>query len=136
MPSELLRHLSDREDDARVEAGRLRAQIAELTTRLEAAEQVVSRLQLTRQTLLEIAGQRDQDQPDTTEPLPAAYQEILAIFTHTDGGLRAKDLCQALNHGYQPRQVENMRAKLKRLVGRDILTEPEPGLFTMNRRES
>jgi hypothetical protein len=25
-----------------------------------------------------------------------------------------------------------MRAKLKRLVGRDVLTEPEPGLFTIN----
>jgi hypothetical protein len=29
-----------------------------------------------------------------------------------------------------------MRSKLKRLVGRDILIEPESGLFTMNRRES
>ncbi|MEU7707653.1 hypothetical protein AB0B43_20590 [Streptomyces nodosus] len=32
--------------------------------------------------------------------------------------------------GLEPRHVENLRAKLKRLVSRGILTEPEPGLFT------
>jgi multidrug resistance efflux pump len=137
VPSELLRHLSDREDDAHAEADRLRAQITELTAQLEAAEQTLTRIQLTRQTLLEIAGQSENDQSDTTtKPLPPAYQQILAIFTHADAGLRAKDLCHALNHGDQPRQIENMRAKLKRLVGRDILTEPEPGLFAINRRET
>jgi hypothetical protein len=136
VPGELLRHLADREDDARAQADRFRAQIAELTDLLETAEQVVSRLQLTRQTLLEITGRQQQDQPETAAPsLPTSYQDILAVFTRTDGGLRAKDLCTALNIGDQPRHTENMRAKLKRLVGRDILTEPQPGLFTLNRRE-
>jgi uncharacterized coiled-coil protein SlyX len=138
VPSELLAHLDECEQHARAEADRLHAAIAELSAQVENAQQLVSRLQLTRQTLLEIAGQQQQkDQPDSTpEPLPPAYQEILAVFTRTDGGLRAKDLCRALNIGDQSRHIENMRSKLKRLVGRDILTEPEPGLFTMNRRES
>lgn len=137
VPSELLRHLTGREDEARAEADRLRAQIAELTAQLEAAEQVISRLQLTRQTLLEIADQHQEGRSEATQPpLPPAYQEILAVLERTDGGLRAKALCTVLDIGDQPRHVESMRAKLKRLVGRNILTEPEPGLFTMNRRES
>lgn len=140
VPDELLRHLDEREQDAHAEADRLRAEIAELSARLEDIQQVVSRLRLTRQTLLEIAGQQDeQDQPGTAdagEPLPPAYQAILAVFTRTDGDLRAKDLCRALKVGDQPRHVEGMRAKLKRLVGRDILTEPEPGLFAMNRNRN
>ncbi|MCG5215521.1 hypothetical protein [Streptosporangium sp. KLBMP 9127] len=137
VPDELLRHLGGREHDARAQVDRLRTEIAELSDRLEDAQQLVSRLQLTRQTLLEIAGrQHEQNQSGTEEPLPPAYQEVLAVFTRTDGGLRAKDLCRALNIGDQPRHIESMRAKLKRLVGRDILTEPEPGLFAMNRNES
>lgn len=143
VPGELLRHLQDREQHARADVDRLRDAIGELSARLEDAQQLVSRLQLTRQTLLEVAEQEHEQEndgpPDTTsgpEPLPPAYQEILAVLSSTDGGLHAKDLCRALNIGDQPRHIESMRAKLKRLVGRDILTEPEPGLFTMNRRES
>jgi hypothetical protein len=137
VPGDLLRHLADREDDARAQADLLRTQIAELTAQLQAAEQVASRLQLTRQTLLEITDPQREDQPEATRPpLPPAYQEIIDVFERTNGGLRAKDLCIVLNTGDQPRHTENMRAKLKRLVGRDILTEPEPGLFIMNRHES
>ncbi|WP_328392421.1 hypothetical protein OHS70_00455 [Streptomyces sp. NBC_00390] len=65
------------------------------------------------------------------EPLPPRYREILAAFERADGTLRAKDVCQALGTGTEPRHVEGIRAKLKRLVSRDILTEPEPGLFTL-----
>jgi hypothetical protein len=113
--------------------------ISELSARLEEAQQLVSRLQFTRQTLLEIAEEQAGDPPEVVggpEPLPPAYQEILAVLTRTGHGMRAKELCRALGTGDQPRHVENMRSKLKRLGGRDILIEPEPGLFAMNRRES
>ncbi|MFF9512486.1 hypothetical protein ACF1BU_38155 [Streptomyces sp. NPDC014724] len=36
-----------------------------------------------------------------------------------------------LGIGTEPRHVETMRAKLKRLVNRSILTESAPGLFTL-----
>jgi hypothetical protein len=139
VPAELLRHLDEREHDARAEVERLRDRIAELSVRMQDAQQVVERLQLARATLAEIAGPDGPCQPGTAgagEPLPPAYQEILAVFARADGGLRAKDLCRALNLGEQPRHIEGMRSKLKRLVGRDVLIESEPGLFTMNRRES
>ncbi|MFJ1706934.1 hypothetical protein [Kitasatospora sp. NPDC088346] len=47
------------------------------------------------------------------------------------GGLRAKDVCHALGLGIKPRNTEGAHAKLKRLVVRGILNEPEPGLFAL-----
>lgn len=129
VPHELLAHLQAHQDDARDQISRLHTEIAELTRRLRDTEQLLERLELTHKTLLEIAPPTAGD----PEPIPPAYQEILAVFARTDGGLRAKDLCHALNTGDQPRHIEGMRAKLKRLVGRNILIEPEPGMFTLNK---
>ncbi|PJN32395.1 hypothetical protein CG747_42660 [Streptomyces sp. CB02959] len=67
------------------------------------------------------------------ELLPPGSHEILAAFEKADGALRAKDVCQALDTGKEPRHVDGIRAKLKRLVSRGILTEPEPGLFALTR---
>jgi hypothetical protein len=43
--------------------------------------------------------------------------------------MRAQDLCQALDLPIIAKNTEGIRSKLKRLVTRGILTEPEPGLF-------
>ncbi|MEU9318296.1 hypothetical protein [Streptomyces sp. NPDC048295] len=43
--------------------------------------------------------------------------------------MRARDLCQALDLPILPKNTEGIRCKLKRLVIRGILIEPEPGLF-------
>ncbi|WP_251062432.1 MULTISPECIES: hypothetical protein [unclassified Streptomyces] len=53
-----------------------------------------------------------------------------SLEQNTDG-LRAKDICHTLGTRTEPRHTEGMRAKLKRLVSRGILTESEPGLFTL-----
>jgi hypothetical protein len=45
--------------------------------------------------------------------------------------MRAKDVCHALGIGTEPKDTEGIRAKLKRLVKRRHLTEPEPGLFAL-----
>ena len=42
--------------------------------------------------------------------------------------MRAKDLCQALDLGLEPKHIEGMRSKLKRLVARGLIVETEPGL--------
>ena len=47
--------------------------------------------------------------------------------------MRARDLCQALDLPIVPKNTENIRSKLKRLAGRGILVETEPGLFTQPR---
>jgi hypothetical protein len=45
--------------------------------------------------------------------------------------LRAKDICRALGVGVTANHTESLRAKLKRLVTRGVLTENTPGLFTL-----
>jgi hypothetical protein len=45
--------------------------------------------------------------------------------------MRAKDVCHALGIGTEPKDTKGVRAKLTRLVKRQILTETEPGLFAL-----
>lgn len=80
-------------------------------------------------------GTTDADPPVDATVASPAYQHILAVFATTDhsghSGLRAKDICRALGTGTTAKDTEGLRAKLKRLVARGILTEPEPGLFSL-----
>ena len=64
--------------------------------------------------------------------ISSAYQQILAVLGTTPTGMRAKDICLALDIEPLPKHVEGARAKLKRLVSRNILTESEPGVFNLN----
>ncbi|MGW2369900.1 hypothetical protein ACWCZ5_30535 [Streptomyces sp. NPDC001667] len=125
---ELLEKIETRQQLVSETAERLRDQIAQLTEQLAAAEQTLNRLETTRETILELAAE---DGTPAPEPLPAGYREILALFEQTGEGLRAREVSRVLGLGPEPRHTENTRAKLKRLVTRDILTEPEPGLFTL-----
>ncbi|GIF23429.1 hypothetical protein BJ973_004041 [Actinoplanes tereljensis] len=45
--------------------------------------------------------------------------------------MRAKDVCLAVGVDPTPKHVEGARARLKRMVTRKILTEDEPGIFTL-----
>ena len=51
-------------------------------------------------------------------------------------GMRAKDICLALDVEPLPKHVEGTRAKLKRLVSRNILTETRPGIFGLIPKEA
>ena len=64
-------------------------------------------------------------------PDGAAYQEIMVVFAQADGPLRARGVCEAMDPA--PNNINNVRLKLKRLTGRNILAETEPGLFTLPR---
>ncbi|GAB2991519.1 hypothetical protein GCM10023080_066590 [Streptomyces pseudoechinosporeus] len=125
-----MRHFLDkieaRQQLVRETAGQLREQIALLTEQLAAAERTLERLDITRETMLELAAEDGIEPP---EPLPPGYREVLTAFEQAGHGLRAKEVCEILGIGTEPRHTESIRAKLKRLVDRDILTEPEPGLF-------
>ncbi|MET7949393.1 hypothetical protein [Micromonospora sp. NPDC005324] len=130
-PPPLLNLLTDRETAAGITVERLREQITTLTDQLTAAETELAELAITRKTLLSLAEQ--------TSPMPAAdvtlaspaYQQILAVFHTATAPMRAKDICRALGTGATAKDTEGLRAKLKRLVARHILTEPEAGLFTL-----
>jgi hypothetical protein len=128
-----MRELLEKIEARRVQVGqsiaRLREEITELEGRLAAAEQAAHRLEITRETVLELAGDGD---TGPVEPLPPGYREVVAVVEQAgQAGAHAKQVCQALGVGTEPRHVESTRAKLKRLVDRDILTEPDPGLFVL-----
>lgn len=132
------RHLLDRIDAREQaladEAEQAQARIDELAARLREVRQEVSDLQVTRKTLLSLAAQPEP--PAALAPaLPGhpAYQQILDAFAELRRPLRARDLCTALDLPIAARNVESIRSKLKKLVTRGILTEPEPGLFTQPR---
>ncbi|MFE7526670.1 hypothetical protein ACFU7Y_13200 [Kitasatospora sp. NPDC057542] len=125
---ELLDKIETRQQLVRETAEQLRDQIARLAEQLAAAEDTLKRLEITRETLAELTAE---DGIQLPELLPPGYREILAAIEKARDGLRAKDVCQALGLGTEPRHTEGTRAKLKRLVTRGILTEPEPGLFAL-----
>jgi hypothetical protein len=133
----LLDKIDAREQALTREAGQTQTLIDELTARLRELSETISDLQITRKTLISLAGQ-DDDQAAAAEPAgpsPAlpdhpAYQQILTAFADLRRPLRARDLCVALDLPIVSKNTENIRSKLKRLVSRGILAETEPGLFT------
>ncbi|MGR8010930.1 hypothetical protein [Streptomyces hypolithicus] len=120
------------------QAGRLRDQIAELTARLCEFDTESENLQITRKTLLSLPAPAPapapvDDPPRAEVPEHPAYQQILTVLADTGHPMRARDICEALDLPILPKNTEGIRSKLKRLVTRGILTEPEPGLFTQPR---
>ncbi|MBQ1027531.1 hypothetical protein [Micromonospora sp. C95] len=80
-------------------------------------------LSLTEQTVPETAA-------DVTATSPA-YQQILAVLRTATTPMRAKDICRTRGRGTTAKDTEGLRGKPERLVARQILTEPEPGLFVL-----
>jgi len=123
--------ISTRETAATTQAGRLREQITTLTEQLTAIETDLADLATTRATLLQLTGADDGPPSADATLARTAYQQILAVFAGAEHGLRAKDICHALGVGTTANHTESLRAKLKRLVARGVLTETEPGMFTL-----
>lgn len=128
----ILELITERATAASITAERLREQIATLTDQLTTVETELTELAITRKTLLSLNGHADPPPTpaDATITSPA-YQQILAVFHTATDPMRAKDICHALGTSTTARDTEGLRAKLKRLVTRQILAEPEPGLFTL-----
>ncbi|MGH3157747.1 MAG: hypothetical protein ACRDNF_14375 [Streptosporangiaceae bacterium] len=127
----LLDKIDAREQALAREAEQARTLIDDLTAKLYELDEAIDHLRITRKTLLSLAGE------PTTEPtvLPGhpACQQILTVFADAGRPMRARDLCHALDLPIVPKNTENIRSKLKRLVSRGILVETEPGLFTQPR---
>ncbi|GBQ04292.1 hypothetical protein SSP531S_57860 [Streptomyces spongiicola] len=127
----VLEYVETRERELADQAAQLRVRIEELTAQLGEFDAECENLRITRKTLLALPAPAPAEEPDRPEtPDHPAYQQILAAFTATGQPMRARDLCQALDLPLVPKNTEGIRSKLKRLVARGILTEPEPGLFT------
>ncbi|MEU0303526.1 hypothetical protein ABZ252_29390 [Streptomyces sp. NPDC006175] len=134
--SQLFARTAEREAELACRTDALRVEIDQLTARLNNIERDLEHVQITRQTATSLADGLDQDAPPPAEPeLPEhpLHPQLLAVFHEKQRPLRARDLCEALDLGLLPKNVEGVRSKLKRLVARGILTETEPGLCTQNR---
>jgi hypothetical protein len=130
-PAPILEVITAREAAAGLAADQLREQITALAQRLTALETELAELATTRTTLLRLAGHTDDGRPAQTPPGNPGYQQILAVFGTAGQQLRAKDICHVLGVGTTANHTESLRAKLKRLVARGVLTEGQPGLFTL-----
>lgn len=121
--------IAEREATTSRTAHRLREQITTLTAELTQTERDLADLATTRTTLRGLtAAEFTADDPTVAS---APYQQILAVLGTTATGMRAKDICVALGVEPSPKHVEGARAKLKRMVNREILTEAEPGVFAL-----
>ncbi|RKE02919.1 hypothetical protein [Streptomyces sp. TLI_171] len=131
----VLVRLEERERDIVAQAEQTRAQITQLTAMLDELGRAAEEVRITRKTLLELPEPTPPTLSAAGSELPdkAAYQEILAAFSEADSPLRARAVCGATDLDLTPNNINNVRTKLKRLAGRGILTEPEPGLFALPR---
>ncbi|PBC92740.1 hypothetical protein BX281_0434 [Streptomyces sp. Ag82_O1-15] len=131
----VLVRLEEREREIAAQAEETREQITRLTAVLNELGRAAEEVRITRKTLLEL--------PDPAPPAPsasapelpdgAAYQEIMTVFAQAGGQLRARGVCEAMDLEPAPNNINNVRLKLKRLTGRNILAETEPGLFALPR---
>ncbi|WP_238432053.1 hypothetical protein [Streptomyces cavernae] len=99
---QLLDKIEARQRLVRETVERLREQITELTEQLAAAEKTLERLEITRETILELVAEDGTPPP---EPLPPGYREILALFEQNTDRLRAKDVCHTLGTGTPSRDI-------------------------------
>ncbi|MEV7030656.1 hypothetical protein AB0N99_10565 [Streptomyces sp. NPDC093272] len=126
----LLDALGIQEDAALALADDLRAQITDLQTRLREAETHLKHLVITRKTVTALSERLPAHPAPTDLPEHPDHPHILALFNEATSPLRARDVCEALDHELLPKNIEGTRAKLKRLVKLGILTEVDAGSFT------
>jgi hypothetical protein len=125
----LLEALDLQEDAAQAMANDLRGQVAELQGRLREAETRLEHLAITRKTVTALADRLPTQPASPDLPDHPDYPRILAAFNEATGPLRARDVCEALDHELLPKNIEGTRAKLKRLVKLGILIEADTGSF-------
>jgi hypothetical protein len=153
-----LEELERRQAVARERVEELRRGIAELSEQLAAGEQQLSRLAITRETMIEIlsgttevaeeapgAGGRatgggspvgvmlvpPREAGTDGVVLPQDYRDILEVVGDAGRALRAGHVAAALGISQDRSAVESLRSKLKRLTARGWLAEATPGLFTI-----
>ncbi|WP_374776813.1 hypothetical protein OG756_32755 [Streptomyces sp. NBC_01310] len=125
----LIDALGIQQDAARALAEDLRTEIDALQARLREAEIHLEHLAITRKTVTALADRIPAQADSPYLPVHPDHPRILTVFNEATGPLRARDVCQALDHELLPKNVEGTRAKLKRLVKLDVLTEVDVDSF-------
>lgn len=130
----LLDPIAAREHSLTRQIEQTQAEFDTLTARLGELSEQVEHLRISRKTLLSPRRRRSRPGRAAADcPDHPAYQQILTVFDEAGGSLRARDLAAAMDLPLSQNNIQNVRAKLKRLAGRGILVETEPGSFTQPR---
>lgn len=135
----VLDRLEEREAQARVLVGRLREEAERVAGALAAADESLSRLVITRETVAEVLDSESVEGADA-DVVPdtavhgagrdvALYERITQIFAEAGVALRPRQVCEALGMSTEARFIEAMRPKLARLVSDGVLVQIGPGLF-------
>jgi hypothetical protein len=135
----VLDRLEEREAQARGLVERLREEAERVAGALAAADESLSRLVITRETVAEILDSEADESSDAgVAPGTAVrgvgrdvalYERITRIFTEAGAALRPRQVCEALGMSTEARFIEAMRPKLSRLVADGVLVQVGPGLF-------
>jgi hypothetical protein len=121
--------LADRAEALRKELGEIEAELAEL----EAAGRVVARFLAEADAPGEAGSQAVVGGVIPHQgrgQLPADYARLWRFAATAPAPVTCKDACRELGLAFEPRLIEGVRVKLKRLVARGWLIEPAPGKFT------
>ncbi len=136
----VLDRLEEREAQARDLVGQLREEADRVAGALAAADESLSRLVITRETVAEVLdSDADADEGADAGVAPAGargvgrdvalYDRITRIFAEAGAALRPRQVCEALGMSTEARYIEAMRPKLARLVADGVLVQVGPGLF-------
>ncbi|XDO64572.1 hypothetical protein HEP84_53335 [Streptomyces sp. RLB1-33] len=125
----ILEHIGTRERELADQAEQFRARIEELTRQLGEIDAESENLRITQDPPPPPAAlTRHRPGPPRHPGPPRLPADPDRPGRRGPADARPR-LCQALDLPILPKNTEGIRSKLKRLVSRGILIEPEPGLF-------
>jgi hypothetical protein len=114
----------------------LRQEAARVAGELASADESLSRLVITRETVLEVLGAASGQGPEAggsggrgAGRDVALYERIMKVFATAGTAPRPRQVCEALEFSTEAKFIEAMRPKLVRLVADGMLVQVGPGLF-------
>lgn len=123
----------EREAQARVLVERLREEAERVAGALAAADESLSRLVITRETVAEVLDSESDESTDAGVAPDAAvrgmgrdvalYERITRTFAEAGAAMRPRQVCEALGMSAEARFIEAMRPKLARLAADRVLVQ-------------
>ncbi|MFG2421726.1 hypothetical protein ACGFWD_22100 [Streptomyces sp. NPDC048448] len=115
---------------ARAQADDLRTRIGQLQDRVREAEPHLEHLAITRKTVTALTDRIPTQAASPDLPEHPDYPRIFAVLNKATAPSEPVTPAKPSTHELVPKNIEGTRAKLKRLVKFDVLTEVDAGSFT------
>jgi hypothetical protein len=131
---QILRLLGEREAAGRAEWLRLEQEAARIAGLIEGCRQEIERLAITREVLSGLVTGPAEPVAAATDPKPDGVfaDQLLTVLAEMGRPVRCREVVAVL--GEDPavaRHGERVRHRLKNLVKAGLVSEVEPGLFTL-----